>query len=576
MLCPIGVLGYDLQVGLDQLDWMAKNHFNRVGLSIVGDGWKVAEATVLEHVRKRGLEISSGAIFSMWLGPEQFEAHPEFFAYRKDLQGSGGKRVQHGQLCASNRRGIALYGRNAARWTKCHKEIDNLSVGANDFWLFCECDRCARLTNSEQTQVFFNEAAAAIGETDPALRVFRHVYYAYDVPRKIDPPRKMRIVFDSHPRCRWHSLGDKGCTLERSDTWLGAEKWPINQRLKEHLEAWSKQGLAELVEYNNTNQIALLSTPVPNYSVVARDLELFEQLRVDGVILQSFHANFSTFAPNYYLYGRLLWGDRDKDGALKEFCKALYGPASTAVLRYFTALEKKGAGEPPRIYAAMDEAFVRWAYQLLDRTRAKVSEPFHTQNLHKLRQTLDYLVLLKGTSESSQTALSLANEGRAGQAYRAFRDTVRRGRRLFRFLEKGHPGLIDTTPCVIGRNQKMDICGRYLEFVKAFLRAGVARKNVADPQKEAELIFHRWEEAHRQCQRVYLGFESTTPTTRCVCWQETMALVKEYLDEKEVNWVFEGPLARHQLCFPGCSQPSRTPALSCASKSKATARKACR
>lgn len=87
--------------------------------------------------------------FNMLLPPEQyFDAHPEYFC------SSIGKRLkERTQLCCMNEDAIRIVTEAVQKNMREHPEATVFSVSQNDWYNYCECDKCTALAESEGSQL---------------------------------------------------------------------------------------------------------------------------------------------------------------------------------------------------------------------------------------------------------------------------------------------------------------------------------------------------------------------------------------------------------------------------------------
>ena len=230
----------DLPIILNFIDWMAKNHYNRLytNQSHYGKGydfwstdvirWPDVEKQVVPELKKRGVNLCmSSHSLHFFMPPEElYPKHPDWFALRelappgngypknplagqltrffedptdskhhyelpdstkcwpRWLSKDGKMDIPH-QLCFTNEKAVTEYSNRVVKYAKAHPEVSVLGPWPSDAGSYCSCSKCK--ANPHAIFEVVNNIAHRVKKVAPKMRVEHLVYGAatFEVPKKI-------------------------------------------------------------------------------------------------------------------------------------------------------------------------------------------------------------------------------------------------------------------------------------------------------------------------------------------------------------------------------------------------------
>lgn len=328
------------------------NSKEEIGLRILkADG---GEARYLALKRQQGewlarqrtgssLRLVYGHAYDGWHEKHGAE-HPEWFALQPDntREQMGGRA----RLCKSNAELAKAIARDILERKAANPDQTTFPISPNDGGsrnFFCMCEECRKLdpvnadkvklmfatgekrekrfhvdypSLSDRVATFYNRIAEATGDADVQLGA-----YAYSAYR--NPPLGVRL----HPKILIGFVGlgyfDEGGRKADLARWNG----------------WCAAANELFLRPNFLHAGAGL----PSVYVRRMDADIKHCYRT-GMVAGDFDSligNWSTQGLNYYVLARLLWDPSlDVEEVVKDYCRAGFGDAAPAVLRYFNRLEE--------------------------------------------------------------------------------------------------------------------------------------------------------------------------------------------------------------------------------------------
>jgi len=301
-------------------DWAARNRMNS------------QTATLTE---KHGGKVTyQGFVhtFEALVPVEQyFDEHPEYFAL------VGGKRIrERTQLCCTNEDVVNIVTKRVLEWVEQHPEALVYSVSQNDWYNYCECDKCAALAEAEGgAQIapvlqMVNHVARAVAEKNPEKLIDTLAYqWTRKAPKKMRPEPNVVVRLCSIECCFSHPF-------DTCDS-------PLNTEFVKDVKAWSKQ-CDRLWVWDYTTSFAGYLVPFPNLRVRAENIRFFVKHNVRGIFEQDvYNTTGGEFAGlSGYLGAKLLWNpDYDPKQAIDEYMEAVYGAGAPFIKQYFDLLHDK-------------------------------------------------------------------------------------------------------------------------------------------------------------------------------------------------------------------------------------------
>ena len=279
-----------------------------------------------------------------------FDAHPEYFSL------VDGKRLKtRSQLCLTNPDVIDLVTEGVKKWIRENPDCRVFSVAQNDWGNWCTCPACAKVDEEEGSHSgtmirFVNEVADRVGREYPDALIHTFAYqYTRKAPRRVRPRPNVIVRLCSIECCFVHPLDG---TLREPLTSPAPEgRHPQCAALGEtafldDLKAWSKI-TPRLYVWDYVTQFRNYLIPMPNFDSLDRNLRLFRDIGVKGVLEQG---NFSHGGGGHlaeleaYLQARLMWDpDQDMEALMNDFLKGYYGPAAAPLVREYIELWQRQA-----------------------------------------------------------------------------------------------------------------------------------------------------------------------------------------------------------------------------------------
>ena len=256
-----------------------------------------------------------------------FDQHPEYFSLVK------GKRLrQHSQLCCTNEEVIRLCTEAIRQAMRQQPDATVFSVSQNDWYNYCECERCQALAKAEESQMapvlaLVNRVAEAVEKEFPDKLVETLAYqWTRKPPKTLRPRQNVIIRLCSIECCFSHPLA----TCES----------PANAAFRRDIEGWSKI-CHRLWVWDYVTDFRHYLLPFPNQRVRQPNIQFFVAHHVTGIFEQdTYNTPHSELAAlGGYLTAKFLWNPQyDPQKALQEFLEGYYGKAAELIRAYLDLL----------------------------------------------------------------------------------------------------------------------------------------------------------------------------------------------------------------------------------------------
>jgi hypothetical protein len=256
-----------------------------------------------------------------------FDTHPEYFSLVK------GKRLrERSQLCTTNEDVVRIVTEEVRKRMREHPEATVFSVSQNDWYNFCECDKCTAMAKAEGSQIapvlwMVNRVADAIKDEFPDKLIDTLAYqWTRKPPRTMRPAKNVVVRLCSIECCFSHSF--EACNS------------PENQAFVQDVEGWSKR-CDRLWVWDYVTSFAHYLTPFPNLRVRDDNIRFFAKHNVTGIFEQDVYTteNGELSGLSGYLGAKLLWDpDYDENTAVNEYLEGVYGAAAEPIRRYIDLL----------------------------------------------------------------------------------------------------------------------------------------------------------------------------------------------------------------------------------------------
>ncbi len=323
------------------VDWAARNHMN---------GLKASYPQTWQYGAVRGgqwTEYSGHTLYSILPPEKHFAEHPEYFPLvhggRTHLHSSG----RPAELCVSNPDLPAIFARRISGFFDTEPDGERFGVCAEDepsYW--CECEACRVLDtdpeldwsrNGEGTMnltdrwmYFVNAIAELVAKRHPDKPIATFAYASTrQPPRRYLPRENVQIELTWWSRCFRHAIGDPRCE--------------VNAEGMKLFRAWRE--LAPICIYGYLHY-RYMEAPTPYYHSEA---DFLRTMHREGVrhISDEWDTTHLSSPLFLNLRARLLWDvDTDVDVFIRDFCRAVYGPAAEPMREYFLTLERSTEATP--------------------------------------------------------------------------------------------------------------------------------------------------------------------------------------------------------------------------------------
>lgn len=293
--------------------------------------------------------------------PEEFAAHPEYFAL------VDGKRTPP-QFCVSNAGLQQVIVQYANRFFEKNPEFDMVSLDPADQGGWCTCPECAKLgPYSDQAFHLANVVAKALQQSHPGKFVGLLAYsWHSDAPDfQLEPNVYVQLTAG-----------------------MNASKYTFD----ELFQAWSEKcrhvGIYEYYSYWQMDKCMLPGTRVCNdWDQLGERMKRFVDHRVNSISGQSAN-NWGVNGLGYYLAAKLMWNaSADVQALKKDFFAQAFGPAAEVLQRYY---ERSNPANKPHPGAALLRQCLA---DLEEATPLAAGRPEVLQRLNALKENLVYSYL---------------------------------------------------------------------------------------------------------------------------------------------------------------------------------------
>ena len=245
---------------------------------------------------------------------------PSLFARNPDGSLRTTELVGETRLCVSNPAALKAYRRGAEQFFRSDDVPANSSFILTDAdgYLFCQCDKCARMKPYDQWMVIFEIAVDQAAQADKGISIeYLSYVWRYAIPTHAELfDRVDGIMFDTHQRFRWKPLNESHLESPYSATEAQvdprANDVPLNVYLYDRLAEWRRRFPGKLYVFENLMIQGSISAPQPYTPQLLQDLDTYEALGIDGIIYEAFEPGIESFSRQMDVLSRALW-DRPLD-----------------------------------------------------------------------------------------------------------------------------------------------------------------------------------------------------------------------------------------------------------------------
>ncbi len=326
---------------------------------------------------------------------EYFTTHPEYFSM------SGGKRIDNGQLCLTNKDMQREWIVKMKEYIRSsYAEADKagvprpsmFSISQNDWMGSCECENCKPIYEKEGHAglelMFVNEVADEIAKVYPDVLVDTLAYSFYAAaPKTIKPRPNVCIRVCDDPGDVLHGMGH-----------------PNNREGLNTLKDWSK--ITNHLRIWDYGVIYTPNLPTPTQLYTAADMKLFKKLGVEGVFTELENVlTTDMWDMKAWMLAKTMEDPNANSGKLvKEFTDGYYGAAGRYVREYLNIINKAlnkrpvyiNFGGNPAGYTFLDVKTVSAADSAFDKAEAAVAgDPVLLDRVQFARTSLDRAICLR-------------------------------------------------------------------------------------------------------------------------------------------------------------------------------------
>ena len=271
-------------------------------------GWKRYKDLILEECSAANINI-----ILMTFGPRTFFRYSnwkkEWFA--KDLTG----RPYCSNLecetypCRFEKEALEAYAYGVKEWLKSlPPQIKHVHMRAADGLMFCQCEKCRKLTDHEKWQPFVDIFAETVTNTRPDLVFETDIYVKrYHIPENHTAFRNMKnIMYDTFFRNPNFPLGFNGYQcgdLTHAKTVYDSDSvsTTVNEYHFARLKEWTGTFPGKVYIHENAMTQGFHGILMHNTSMILKDLETYRRLGVQGVCFEAYepgYVNFESFFEN--------------------------------------------------------------------------------------------------------------------------------------------------------------------------------------------------------------------------------------------------------------------------------------
>ena len=268
-----------------------------------------------------------------------YDAHPEYFSYRKDE----GKRTL-AQRCLTNPDVLAITIQNARTTLLNNPNAKIISITQNDNQDYCQCDNCQAMDNAlggpSGTNIWFvNQVAEALEAEFPNVQFDTFAYqYTRSAPKNIVPRDNVIVRLCSIECCFAHPL--EVCGHERGENMIEQAMEKPSSFAKD-LKDWSEI-TNTLYVWDYTTDFREYLLPFPNFHVLSPNIQFFASHNVKGVFEQGNHTGGKSgeFGElRAYIIAKLLWNpEADVEYHMMDFMRHYYGEEAAGYIKEYIDL----------------------------------------------------------------------------------------------------------------------------------------------------------------------------------------------------------------------------------------------
>lgn len=406
------ILGHDyyLRDAEDWIIWAARNRFNTIFFHTIDEplalaachlsAWQSVREKLLPLLRERSMTIELGGHGLAALVPRKlFKVSPEAFRF------DGTKRTPDHNFCPSSPEAQALLRRNGRSFFLANPEADIYHLWADDIvgggW--CQCEKCASLSPSDQALLSINILAQELARLKPEARIAHLAYHdTLAAPSRVEVLPQVVLTYAPRMRSYGHAFGDP-------DSPVNSEQL---QALKDNLAYFASSERPEIgtrvFEYYLDGLLFKAVAP-PTASLMREDIRAYKAAGVHTMQALMVNVRPWVFPPlNAYLFARLIWDcEQSEQQILEDYVKVRAPHSPQDLLSAYNVL---GAVWPSFLALQAGEALPHFGFDIskgppgdmLDYMDAP--RPIRERHLEQMSRVIDRL-------EEGRTAWARLLEG---------------------------------------------------------------------------------------------------------------------------------------------------------------------
>ena len=271
-------------------------------------GWNLHKKTIIEECEKRGIDL----VFYIYTSLAFLKnCNREYFARKNNGELIYNTLECETRLCVSNEEGLKELEKGCREYFEndLAEEGSVLLCSADGLYL-CQCPKCSKLNAIQQWEPVLERSVDILKETMPETSLESLIYVQrFAVPDNMKTYKKLdRILFDIHRRYRWTALNESHPESRNPEYDYDPDAVLLtNKYLYKKLKDWRNAFSGDIYIHDNLMLQGTLSCPQPNTSVLLKDLRLYKELNLQGVVYEAFEPGIEGFAPQIKILSDAMW-----------------------------------------------------------------------------------------------------------------------------------------------------------------------------------------------------------------------------------------------------------------------------
>jgi hypothetical protein len=271
-------------------------------------GWNIHKKTIIEECEKRGIDL----VFYIYTSLAFLKkCSSEYFARRSNGELIYNTLECETRLCVSNEKGLRELEKGCREYFKNElTEEGAILLCPADGLHLCQCPQCCKLSAIQQWEPILKRSVNILKGIKPKTPLESLIYVQrYAVPDDMRIYRKLdRILFDIHRRYRWAALNEPHPESRNPEYDYDPDAvLPTNKYLYKKLKDWRTAFSGDVYVHDNLMLQGTLSCPQPNTSVLLKDLKLYKELNLQGVVYEIFELGIESFASQIKMLSDAMW-----------------------------------------------------------------------------------------------------------------------------------------------------------------------------------------------------------------------------------------------------------------------------